>query len=959
MHFFAVVTITAADPDGLQANQGFNVEVGGDQGSPATVAIFDLTRVGDGSRVDPSSVSGDIWVVLDVQNNDETVAGIALTLGEDVIQCRGSSSDQATPGGLAKSGGQVEYTCLLKTATIMGECMGEQVDPMYANGEHALGAFITTAEGERREAAATQPVTLKNSSYVMIAHNAGRSVTKDGLRFHGGPAADDNMNSFNACPVSFEGTEVGSLTLEAKRTDTMRPTPNPVSGATTVSFQTGKDAPDNDPSPTLTEGPYTWTIDPMFNSKVETVPGMDEFWVVNSGDILDAAGADVTDEFRKGGEAMSGPHHFDYVGPTAAEGTAAIQIGTGMNAKDIMANASYSAAASNVFSLAGAMDMGVGVDDDMTKIAVGDCAANETNVSKIDRTKTAFTPIEGYEDVSSIADLDEDDARRATRTSPDKGGADCYVAEPAMLVDRLGNAWMGAKTPASWLQSANFGVDKTGPDITTITHDDGDFFMANPVAITFEVDNPKLASGDDGTALSGVVTMAAGTPIAPALDTVGTVAFNVGGDQDDAEARFAVPTNTAGDIVDGEYDVTVTVADGAMPANKASFDANLIYDGTPPTYSGPTYLGTVRGARTATIDVQGTLKDATSGIDSYKLQIRNNTAAGGNNPAFCQASEDVVLTRDRWPAGYPASSGFQGGVNARGSKSVSIPSLTVNHPGSAAAPPDTLCVTITDAEDEAGNMASDITAGFVVVDWEANVPRLVLTNVAAAAAAEEAAVASAGATPAMAPSVTPAGDVTVVFTSSNPDVLPAPENITFTVTNGTGSFDIVKDRAAGTAWTAANDDDAEDHAGDDAITITARATGGGYDGVTASFTVDVTDNDMMVESSPAEVDKGAITTVTITVTRSASQAAAGAETLTLAAATSAVAGVTFRDLGGANSDELAIAFAAGEASKTGEFRVVVAASVLAGETVTLTTAAVSAVVAARVRPDDGVTITVK
>ena len=169
------------------------------------------------------------------------------------------------------------------------------------------------------------------------------------------------------------------------------------------------------------------------------------------------------------------------------------------------------------------MDAGVGVDGDMTKIAVGDCAANEINASKVDRTKTAFTPIAGYEDVSAIADLDEDDARRATRSSPDKGGADCYVAEPTMLVDRLGNAWMGGKTPASWLQSAAFGVDKTGPDITTITHDDGDFFSGNPVAITFEVDNPQLASGDDGTDLTGVVTMAAGTPIAPAVDTVGSV----------------------------------------------------------------------------------------------------------------------------------------------------------------------------------------------------------------------------------------------------------------------------------------------------------------------------------------------------------------------------------------------------------------------------------------------------
>ena len=268
-------------------------------------------------------MSGDIWVVLDVQNNDETVAGIALTLGDHEIQCRGAAPDQAAPAGLAESGGQVEYNCRLNTAAIEGECMGEQVSPMYANGNLTLGAFITTADGERRDAAAPQPVTLKNSSYVMIAHNAGKSVTKDGLKFYGGPGADDNMNSFSACAVSYEGTDVGALTLEAKRTDTAQ---NPVSGPT-VSFQTGKDAPDNDPSPTLTEGPYTWAIDPMFNGKVENMAGVDEIWVVNSGDILNTDGADVTDEFRNGGEAMSGPHHFDYVGPMATEADAAIHVG--------------------------------------------------------------------------------------------------------------------------------------------------------------------------------------------------------------------------------------------------------------------------------------------------------------------------------------------------------------------------------------------------------------------------------------------------------------------------------------------------------------------------------------------------------------------------------------------------------------------------------------------------------
>ena len=132
-------------------------------------------------------MSGDVTVLLDVQPNDDTIAGISLTLGEQVIHCRGTSSDQGD-GFIAAASGQLEVECLFKTASVMGECAGAQLPPLFANGEHTLGARITTADGETREAIVTQPVTLKNTGFVMVEHSAGSaSAVKTGVTYHGGP----------------------------------------------------------------------------------------------------------------------------------------------------------------------------------------------------------------------------------------------------------------------------------------------------------------------------------------------------------------------------------------------------------------------------------------------------------------------------------------------------------------------------------------------------------------------------------------------------------------------------------------------------------------------------------------------------------------------------------------------------------------------------------------------------
>ncbi|WP_428275837.1 hypothetical protein [Candidatus Palauibacter sp.] len=905
-----MVTISAADPDGLQANQGFNVSVGSDQGDPATVVVFDLKSVEDNSAVDPTNVSGDVWVVLDVQNNDETVAGIALTLGDAVIQCRGSSAsaDHAAPG-LAASG-STEYNCLFKSAATMGECMGEQLAPMYANGEYEIGAFLTTSEGERRDAAAALPVTLKNASYVDVVHHAGRAVTHGGRTFHGGPGGEGNMNSFSACPVSFMGTEVGSLTLEAKRTDTDSEPRQMVEGPT-VSFQTGKEEPDNDPSPTLTEAPYTWTIDPEFNAMVETMDG-DEFWVVNSGAIMNADGGDVTAEFRKAGEAMNGPLHFDFKAPTLAE-DAEIQVAE----QAIVAGTSYSGGKimkkDSDFSLMGGIDGGVGINNAMTMIAVGDCAKNETDVDKVDRTKVGFMAIEGYEDVSGIADLEEEDAGRS---KTDKNGADCYVAELAMLADQLGNAWKGGETPASWLQTANFGVDKTAPKISNVEHDDGDVFGGDAV-IEFEVENPKLASGDNGTAISGMLTRPGATASADPIP-FGKVAAVGGGDDDDWQATVT------GLPKDGEYDVTVTVQDGAMPPNKDSFEANLVYDATSPTFTAAEYLSDVAGGLTATIDLGGSLKDKTSGIEEYKLSVFRNT---GNAVAFCGEAAATGEPADTAVAATRLPKDFSKARKGKGSTSINIPAFALKPPATTTEDGENLCVEVS-AEDRAGNKLAATDAAFVTVNWRSNIPQILITGLPAGATADT--IAEGAVLPddlQIALGATPTGEVTIEFESSDKDVLPAPADLTLAADAATTAVSIATGGTSRTAPEASNDDDASD----DKVTITATAKGGGYDGMTASFDVVVTDNDWLVTVSDTEIEQGASDTVTVTLTRAASakgSATTGATTGVNLYASANHASITVPATTSLN-------FANNKTTATAKIRIVVSSATPTGSVITL------------------------
>ncbi|MCZ0933705.1 MAG: Ig-like domain-containing protein [Gemmatimonadetes bacterium] len=217
----AVITITASDGS-ASVSQGFRIDVPAGP-EEATVVISRLLDANRNQISDPTGIRGTIYAVLDVQSNDETWTEIGLTLNGETVTplCRGtgsSSADVAVGPGLAAAG-QVEIECRLQTDDVVGECVGMQLDPRYANGNYELGAFLTTDTGETRDEVASQPIALNNSGFVQIVHVPGSEFElgphTGGLTFYGGSSATEgNVNTFHACPVAYDGTTAGSVAIQ-------------------------------------------------------------------------------------------------------------------------------------------------------------------------------------------------------------------------------------------------------------------------------------------------------------------------------------------------------------------------------------------------------------------------------------------------------------------------------------------------------------------------------------------------------------------------------------------------------------------------------------------------------------------------------------------------------------------------------------------------------------------------
>ena len=603
-----------------------------------------ITRLLDEDRnqiSDPTGISGTIYAVLDVQSNDETWTDIGLTLNGETVtpMCRGtggSSADVSVGPGLAAAG-QVEVECRLQTNAVEGACVGMPLMPKYANGAYELGAFLTTDTDDRRDVVATQPIALNNHGFVKIAHVPGNrsevGTHTAGLTFYGGPSTvEGNVNTFHACPVAYDGTAVGTMQLGTVVTDTERPDPNPIADADKVTFRN----PAGGPFYPVMEAPFTWTISTAHsrteNNHVENVPGETEHWIINDGIITDPNGRDVTATFREGGEmAKYGPLHFDFKAPAIAS-TSEVVIVTSNDPADWESTDEIfyrdgSGGSTRRFRITDMSDMGVGhVYGTTSAIAVGDYSAGRNSDGS---PSTAFTAIEGLENVTLVNQLPEEDA--TVDGVADGGGVDTYVAEVQSLADRLGNStWLGGGRIRT---DTHFGVDRTAPEISRPRPSEALVLSGN--SLFFEVEEQRLATGEDGSGLAGTVYAWAGSsnPRSSSvywgrnLTEESMVAAN-----GSVEVDITPPSATHRFARETSHTVYVWTADEA--GNGVSTTFTFTRDQTDPALSlsaVPSSFAAEVRAKSVSVTVAGTLSDATEIRRSF-LSIHHGTTCTAADP---------------------------------------------------------------------------------------------------------------------------------------------------------------------------------------------------------------------------------------------------------------------------------------------------------------------------------------
>ncbi|MYC67066.1 MAG: hypothetical protein F4X12_12115 [Acidobacteriia bacterium] len=503
--------------------------------------------------------------------------------------------------------------------------------PKYANGEYTLGAFLTTDSDDRREVVASQPIALDNHGFVKIAHVPGNrsevGTHTEGLTFYGGPStAEGNVNTFHACPVAYDGTEVGKMQLGTVVTDTEQ---NPIADANRATF---RDPGGGSFYPNI-EAPFTWTISTAHsrtnNYLVENVPGETEHWIINDGIITDPNGRDVTATFREGGEmAKLGPLHFDFKAPTISENSevvivahnAASSTWTSTTARHYRDSGGQS---SRRFRITGMDDMGVGhVYGTTSMIAVGDYSAGRNADSNPD---TDFTPLEGLENVTFINQLPEEDP--SVDGVADGGGIDTYVAELQSLADRLGNGrWLGGGRIRT---ATTFGVDRTPPVISRERPAES-LVLGPSNELFFEIEDPRLGTGEDGSDVRPTVYAWAGdsrywvTSRHYWSSTPSTAGGSVTVDVD--------PTGNARFEREESHTVYVRALDVVGNATSTSF--TFVRDQTAPALSlsaVPSNFGSTT-AKSVSVTVAGTLSDATE-IRRVFLSIHaGDTCAADSDP---------------------------------------------------------------------------------------------------------------------------------------------------------------------------------------------------------------------------------------------------------------------------------------------------------------------------------------
>ncbi len=615
------------------------------------MTIQGLRSIATGLPVNPTALAGDINVVLNVEENDETVTEVDLLVNGNPIGCQSVTPNRVPGEGVRLSqGGSDTVECFFNTDDVQGACVGVQLAPSFPNGNHTLGARITTSGGTR-DATNAAAITLVNGNFIIVTpHDFGDAngqgiIGTNGRRYWGGPAdlngdgTNDNTVGFAACPVAYNNVNVASLGIGGVATD---------GSGNHVNLGSGAGAVRQDGS-----APFIFTASPTAtgNPAVEDDPFLGTGHSIaqfgNVGSVFDSNGLNVTSQFTYGGFTN---FWLDFASPVVNSGGASmIQI----SAADIAANTSYSA---GNFGISFVVDGGVGwAFGSGAQLDVEECLTNPT------------TP--QHPDSKAVADIDEEDAVVGNPVPATTDNAfDCWEAEVRKLTDLLGNATNLTATPIP--TSPNFGKDvgaaaismmQPGASVTVLNPDananGGVCADLGDCSLMFNAADVLLANGDPGSAtnetgcLAGgpcaaVVAVKTSGPSAAAtsfpVDNVNTNSTDkmVGGNADFIiDFGFGI-----GAQPDGAYVVTLTVPDNAVPANTATHAYSFTLDDTAPVHGAlnPAPVGSPgTNATSIVFTIGGSIGDANI-IKTATLtvieSVDNNCSTTGDNTTLTVAS---------------------------------------------------------------------------------------------------------------------------------------------------------------------------------------------------------------------------------------------------------------------------------------------------------------------------------
>ncbi len=514
-------------------------------------------HLGGGFDIPPNAIAGWIYVDLAVSPGTEQVTRVGITLDGEEVATQDVSLSVVGPEAGAMAAGASPVTLPLNSAAY---------DPTtfiveYVNGDHELGAFLETAEGNTATADISWPLTFANPSVVSVEWvGDGGQLIRGGNRWHGGP----QDFTLHAQAINYESQvaidQIGVMCTSATLT---------ANGPFDLDIGEGNG------DEILVEAPFDIVVSHEDNfGDVEDVPapgGFGHTCAVVS--VLDPDGLNIIDQFPI--QVDLDDFFVDFTPPEpASPGVADDILIDDFPADDIDEDGVGGELPLQFFS-AGDFDL-----DNMAEFGVGGTNLTWDAWADDDDDDPAF------ENVSSIDDLSEHGI--------DAGDADYwYRIEVTNLADDLGNAWDLADDPVAGDPdnlSVPFFVDMSAPETDDVLpepevaiilnpdDDNADGDIATAHRLVFSAEDPDLSDEFPG---SGLAAFTAEDQDGVVLTVTPLVApdFEI----DPLTADVANAYGLLGRIADDEYEITATLPDLAVrDPNTTEIVWNVTIDSTDP-----------------------------------------------------------------------------------------------------------------------------------------------------------------------------------------------------------------------------------------------------------------------------------------------------------------------------------------------------------------------------------------